>query len=103
VTVCIVSGLIVDIRGAPVAGTRIGVTMDVATSAASPNSGAFVTGRAFGRSPVDVVTDENGRFSLSLERRLPIIIHIDEIGVHRQVTVPDAPTATLEEVLHGDV
>jgi len=95
---CIVSGKLIDATGSPLALAPVGVRLDQ-----SPNDLQFSDGSAITRTEVLELTDEYGQFSMALAQGLKIVIRIDDLNLHRQVTVPNQASATLEELLNGDL
>jgi len=92
---CIVSGTLARISGGAIAGAVVAF--------APAQTPVFVDGRALSAEERVELTDENGQFSVSLVQGLDVIIRIDEINLHRQVTIPETATVTLEELLDGDL
>ena len=48
---------------------------------------------------IKTVTDAYGKFSVSLVRNAIVIVTIERAAVRNQVTIPDAPTADLLNLL----
>ena len=96
---CVISGTLVNVVGTPMAHATIGVRLDQAA-----NQVVFdADGQAIGDEERLELSDENGDFSISLLQGLKIILRIEVLKLYRQVTVPARATATLEEVLNGDL
>lgn len=96
---CIVSGRITDVNGSPVSGAVVGFRL------VSPgNEPVFdADGNALATWSKIVATDDNGNWSITLLQGQQFVIKIDAIRLHRQVTIPEEASATLEEVLNADV
>lgn len=95
---CIVTGTIVDVGGQAVSGAVVAVR-----NAATGNRVQFVGGAAVGGGEATAQTNGDGQFSLALEQGADVVIRIDELGLHKRVTVPAVADATLEELLNADV
>lgn len=95
---CIVSGRLTNLVGTPTASATVAFRLD-----RGPNDVAFSGGDALTEDEVVELTDENGNFSVSLTQGARVTVRVDKLGLHRQVLVPETATATLEELLNGDL
>lgn len=95
---CFVTGTLVDINSSPINAAVVAVRRD------DPgNEVPFVDGQALGLKEIKVQTNAQGQFGVSLLQGSRVVIKIDALGLNKQVLVPEAPTATLEELLNADV
>ena len=97
-TQCIITGKLTTAAGQAMASEPVAFAVDRAA-----NDVLFLGSRAIGDKERVDLTDENGEFSVALEQGLRVIVRIDALNLHRQVTVPSLATATLEEVVNGDL
>lgn len=95
---CVITGRLTSVTGQPLALATVGIRLDQA-----PNDVQFLDGNALTRTEHLETTNEYGDFSVSLTQGMNIVIRIEDLGLHRQVTVPTAASATLEELLNGDI
>ena len=95
---CIITGKLTTVTGEAMASEPVAFAVDRAA-----NDVLFLGSQAIGDKERVDLTDENGEFSVALEQGLRVIVRIDAINLHRQVTVPSQTTATLEEVVNGDL
>jgi len=95
---CVISGKIVGPTGRAMAREPVAFAVD-----RTANDVVFMGSRALGDAEAVEYTDENGEFSVALEQGLGVIVRIDALNLHRQVTVPSSATATLEELVNGDL
>lgn len=96
---CVVSGLIANLAGQPVASAQVSFRID------RPANDVAFDGDGSAVADVELIeyTDEYGRFEIALTQGLQVRIYVPELGVHKQVTVPATATASLEELLNGNV
>lgn len=95
---CQVSGRVTDINGSPVIGAIVGFMLD-----APGNEPTFLDGDALSTGEKVITTDPDGTWAINLLQGAKVVIRIEEINLHRQVTIPAQASATLEEVLNADV
>jgi len=95
---CVITGRLTSVTERPLALATIGIRLDQA-----PNDVQFLNGNALTRTEHLETTDEFGNFSVALTQGVKIVIRIEDLGLHRQVTVPSQASATLEELLNGDI
>jgi hypothetical protein len=99
VAVCQVSGRLTRINGSPIGQAIIGWRLD-----SPPNEPTFINGNAVASEDELILqTDENGEWAVNLEQGARMMVRIEEIGLHRQVRIPEQAAATLEEVLDADI
>ena len=97
-TTCILSGRLVELTGSPIQGAVISFRPD-----RGRNTVLFTDGGALGEDEHVELTGEDGEFAISLTQGLTLILRIDAVDLHKQVTVPEQATVTLEELINGDV
>lgn len=96
---CTLTGTLRNVAGQPVAGARVGARVDN-----QGNAPAFTSsGVALADDVVETETNDNGTFTMTLERGTRVVLHIEAIGLHRQVLVPDLASVTLKELLDANV
>lgn len=95
---CILTGRLVDLTGSPIQGVPVAFRPD-----RGRNDVLFADGAALGDDEHVEYTGEEGEFAISLTQGLRLVIRIDSVDVHRQVTVPAQDTCTLEELLNADL
>jgi hypothetical protein len=95
---CIVSGTLTNLTGAPIASATVIFRLDQGA-----NDVTFKDGNAITEDEHVELTDEYGNFSVSLTQGTRVLVRIDKLRLHRQVLVPESATATLEELLDGDL
>lgn len=97
--ICTVTGSLSNVAGQPLARARVGVRVDDLG-----NAPVFtVDGRALGSDVFETETNDAGAFTFTAERGTRIVLHIEAIGLHRQLLVPDLASATLKELLDVNV
>lgn len=94
--VCTVSGRVIDVNGSPVIGAVVGFSPD------GPGV-EFIDGDAVSRDERVATTGPDGTWSVNLQQGARVVIRIEEIGLHAQVQIPEQSSATLEEVLDGNL
>lgn len=97
-TTCILTGRLVELTGSPIQGAPIALRPD-----RGRNTTLFTNGNALGEDEHIELTGEDGEFAISLTRGLRLIIRIDALDLHKQVTVPEQATCTLEELIDGNL
>jgi hypothetical protein len=95
---CTITGTLTSVTGQAMGREPVAFSVDKPA-----NEVVFLGSRALGDAERVEYTDENGDFSVALEQGLQVIVRIDAINLHRQVTVPLLATATLEELVNGDL
>lgn len=97
--ICLVSGKLVRANSAPIQGAVVGWKVDVAGGEV-----LFIDGEAVSvDDEFTVLTAPDGTWAINLIQGAKMRINIIELGLHRQVTIPAQVTATLEELLNGDI
>lgn len=95
-TTCLITGRLVTASGSPMRGETVTARPDLGA-----NEVVFADHSAVAAEGVVKLSDENGEFSLTLSRGLPVILRIDVLGLAKRVTVPDRESVTLEELIDG--
>ena len=91
---CLVSGRITRASGSPLAGVNVSWRLD-----AGPNTSVEVSPQ----DELNVATNNNGVWSISLTQGQRMIVRIPKLRIFRQVRIPEQAAATLEEVLNADI
>jgi hypothetical protein len=92
---CILSGVLSRANGQPIGGVAVrarGLFSDSGQPKFTPDGGLLT------QDPIEVITDDNGGFSMTLLQGIEVQFTIDTINVSRRFTVPAAPSATLQDV-----
>jgi hypothetical protein len=92
--ICLVSGRITRANGSPMAQVNVSWRLD-----AAPNTSTEVSPQ----DELNVVTDDNGDWGISLTQGQRMVVRIPELRIFRQVRIPEQAAATLEEVLNADI
>jgi len=90
-TVCALTATFVDAGGLALEGVY--VRFSVGTTASALSSIGFVAGDA------TAVSDESGEVSLSVVRGATGLLTVSDVGIVRRVTIPDATTKDLFDML----
>jgi hypothetical protein len=96
---CYVTGVILTVTGAPARGAVVATWPEI-----EPGRPGFAAGgEALSQQGARAVTDELGRFALTLVRGARVVVRCEAIGLARQLTVPDREEITFKELIDADV
>jgi len=89
--VCILSGTLVDIGGAPMVSTEV---------VFRPPHVPYYAGHALvGAGLIRTITDAFGNFSVRLLRDTTVLVEIEQVGIRYHINIPDSATAELVDLL----
>ena len=92
--VCLVSGRVTRASGSPLANVNVSWRFDAAANTSTEVSP---------QDEMNVATDANGDWAISLTQGHRMVVRIPELRIFRQVRIPEQAAATLEEVLNADI
>lgn len=89
--VCILSGNLVDIGGAPLSSVEVVIR--------PPHVPYYAGSTLVGSGLIRTTTDAYGNFSVRLLRETSVLVEIDKAGIRYLINIPDSATAQLVDLL----
>lgn len=82
--VCVIEGRVTDLQNNPIVGVEVEASVIIPPNTTAKNTGIVTMIK-------QVLTDEKGRWSITLIRGQLIMFHIEAIGYNQIIEVPDKP------------
>lgn len=92
---CTISGTILMADGTPHTEAVVKAVVEEATD----QGGQIASGVGVTSDPIEVFTEDNGTFEISLIQGARVLLHIPAINLRKLVIVPTAATANLVDLI----